>query len=435
MRVAVLSLIETVGVGAQSQAATVPASATVSVPTGLRGYLSIGGRSLLRHQIGLALSLGAKRIVVMAEGISGELVALQHVAEAGGAQFHVVATARALVPLLAPEDDVIVLGDGLLAMPEAVRELIEQGPAVLTVPIEAGLPLGFERIDINHAFASAMRFPGRVAAGLADLPPEWNAQSALLRLAIQARVAMREVPVSMLGDGRWGLIRHEAEAHSAERQWVKLHTTFAGASAASPGELAAMAFVRRFGPSLLHAGTRPVIVAFAAGVLGLLGGGLAWLGNFATGLLLLGIAWLVERVANLLGQVERDSLLATGLERRGVAIFHLLIDAGLVTVAAWRSELPVTSALPFGLDFFAPLLLVGGLRLVRLALPNARRKGWLEDRLMLAAFLALASLLLPFDATVALAVLTLLGTCLFMLQFGAVAPAGARPNSQLTSRS
>lgn len=68
MRVVVLSLIE----------------ATGAEPGGLRGYLPIGGRSLLRHQIGLALSLGARRIVVMAEGISGELVALQHVAEAGG---------------------------------------------------------------------------------------------------------------------------------------------------------------------------------------------------------------------------------------------------------------------------------------------------------------------------------------------------------------
>lgn len=434
MRVAVLSLLETVS-AAEPTASAGDASVVRLAPSGLRGYLPIGGRSLLRHQIGLALSLGAKRIVVMAEGISGELVSLQHVAEAGGAQFHVVATARALVPLLPPEDDVIVLGDGLLAMPDAFRELIEQGPVVLTVPIEAGLPLGFERIDINHAFASAMRFPGRIAAGLADLPPEWNAQSALLRLAIQARVTLRDVPVAMLGDGRWGLVRSEAEAHVAERQWVRLHTSLASTGAGSPGEVLATAFVRRFGPALLHAGTRPAIVGIAAGVLILLGGGIAWLGSFATGFLLLGIAWLVERVADLLGQVERDSLLATGLERRGAALFHLLIDAGLITVAAWRSELPVSIAVPFGLNFFAPLLLIGGARLVRLAVPNRRGNGWLEDRLVASVFLAIASLVLPFDTTVMLAVVTLFGFCLLMLQFATDAQAGATPNSRLTSRS
>ncbi|WP_205525186.1 hypothetical protein [Novosphingobium sp. THN1] len=228
MRVAVLSLIET---SHPAQAAGVPAT----VPAGLRGYLPIGGRSLLRHQIGLALSLGAKRVVVMAEGISGELVALQHVVEAGGAQFHVVATARALVPLLAPEDDVIVVGDGLIAMPDVFRDLIEAGPCVLTLPAENALPLGFERIDINHAFAGAMRFQGRIAAGLADLPPEWNAQSALLRLAVQARLPLRGVSAAMLGDGRWTMVRSEQEAHTAERQWLRLHTASGGSAEGSPG--------------------------------------------------------------------------------------------------------------------------------------------------------------------------------------------------------
>jgi hypothetical protein len=438
LRVAVLSLIETSASGQLSQAATGTGGVTTSqaavVPASLRGYLPIGGRSLLRHQIGLALSLGARRIVVMAEGISGELVALQHVAEAGGAQFHVVATARALVPLLAPEDDVVVLGDGLLAMPDCFRDLIEPGPVVLTLPVETALPLGFERVDINHAFAAAMRFPGRIAAGLADLPPEWNAQSALLRLAIQGRIAQRAVPATMLDDGRWSLVRNEDEAHLAERRWLRLHTNLAAAGGGSPGEWLAMAFVRRFGPAVLHAGTRPAMIGLAAGVLGLLGGGLGWLGNFATGFVLLGLAWLIERIASLIGQVERDSLLASGFARRSVAIFHLLIDAGLVTLAGWRSELPASGAVPFGLNYFAPLVLVGGARLVRLALSARPRARWLEDRLMLGLLMALASVVLPFDATIGLAVITLLGTCMLLLQFGTIAAREASPNPQLTSR-
>lgn len=420
MRVVVLSLIEAAG----------------TEPGGLRGYLPIGGRSLLRHQIGLALSLGARRIVVMAEGISGELVALQHVAEAGGAQFHVVATARALVPLLPPEDDVIVLGDGLLAMPEAMRELIEAGPVVLTLPVEAGLPLGFERIDINNAFAAAMRFPGRIAAGLADLPPEWNAQSALLRLAVQGRVAQRGIPSALLDDGRWSIVRSEDQAHVAERQWLRLHTSFSanGPGAGSPGELLAMAVVRHFGPALLHAGTRPALVGLAAGIVGLLGGGLGWLGNYAIGFVLLGFAWLIERVASLLGQVERDSLLASGLAQRAVGIFHLLIDLGLVTLAGWRSELPASPAIPFGLNFFAPLLLVGGARLVRLALPARVGRGWLSDRLLLGLVLALFSVALPFDAAIGLSVLALFGMCLLALQFAGSERPAQPPNPQLTSR-
>lgn len=423
MRVAVLSLIEAAGPD----------------PGALRGYLPIGGRSILRHQIGFALSLGCKRIVVMAEGLSGELVALQHVVERDGAQFHVVATARALVPLLQPEDDVFVLGDGLLAMPDALRDLLEAGPVLLTLPVETALPLGFERIDINSAFAFAMRFPGRVAAALADLPPEWNAQSALLRLAIQARISQRGVPAALLDDGRWAIVRNEEDAHRAERRWLRLHTDVAGAGARAPGGAMAIAIVRRFGPAMLHAGTRPALVGLAAGLVGLLGGGMGWLGNFATGFVLLGIAWLIERVASLLGQVERDSLLASGLARRSVAAFHGLIDAGFVVVATWRSELPDGPGLAWGLSAFAPLLLVLAARLVPLALPGNRWAHFLQDRLLMGLFLALASVFLPFDAMVGLCVIAMIALCLFLFQTGADIgatrdPAKPPPNPQLTSR-
>lgn len=414
MRVAVLSLIESAG----------------DEPDVLRGYLPIGGRSILRHQIGLALSLGCKRIVVMAEGISGELVAMQHAAEAGGAQFHVIATARMLAPLLLPDDDVFVLGDGLLLMPDAARNMLDAGPVVLTLPVETGLPLGFERIDINHAFAAAMRFPGKVAAGLADLPSEWNVQSALLRLATQARIAHRGVPASLLDDGRWSIVRTETEAHRVERQWLNLHTTISSAGPATPGEMLTTLTVRRFGPAMLHAGTRPALVGLAAGAVGLLGGGLGWLGHFAIGFVLLGLGWMIERVASLLGQVERNSLLVSGTARRGVAIFHLLIDAGFITLATWRSELPSGPGLPWGAAAFAPVLLIGATRLVPLALPNRTWSRWLEDKLLIGGALAIICIFLPFDVAIGLAVLALLGACLFTLQF-----AGASPNPRLTSGS
>ncbi|OZA36051.1 MAG: hypothetical protein B7X92_07930 [Novosphingobium sp. 17-62-9] len=423
MRVAVLSLIEAGG----------------SDPAALRGYLPIGGRSVLRHQIGLALSFNAKRIVIMAEAISGELVALQHVAEAGGAQFHVVPTVRALVPLIAPEDDVIVFGDGLLAMPDALHDLVDAGPVVLTLPIEPALPLGFERIDINHASAGVMRFAGRIAAGLADLPPEWNPQSALLRLAIQGGGAQRNVPAAMLDDGRWGIVRNEQDAQIAERRWLRLHTRLSGDGAFTLGERLAALMVNRFGPALLHAGTRPALLGLAAGALGLLGGGVGWLGQLAVGFVLLGLAWLVEQVASLLGQVERASLLASGLARRSVALFHLLIDAGFVTLAGWGSGLPTHPSMPPGAPFFVPLTLLMCMRLIPLALPGRRWSRWLSDRFMIGAALAAIHLFLPWDATLGIGVILLLGIGVFSLQFGhkrsdPEGPPPASPNPRLTTR-
>lgn len=260
MRVALLSLMD----------------AFQGEPQALRGLLPIGGRSILRHQLGLAMALGCARVVVLAETLTNDLVMLQHAAEAGGARFHVIASARALAPLVAAEDELLVLGEGLLAMPEDALRLLGDGPVVLTLPVETGLPLGFERIDINSAGAGAMLLPGKLIAALSDLPGDWNPGSALLRIASQARIVQRELPAMLLDQGRWRLIRDEGEAHRAEPGWVRLHT--ASAQVRSPGSWLAAGVVRSLGPALLHAGTRPYVIALGAVITALLGTGAGWFG-------------------------------------------------------------------------------------------------------------------------------------------------------------
>ncbi|WP_197274622.1 hypothetical protein [Novosphingobium sp. AAP83] len=171
-------------------------------------------------------------------------------------------------------------------------------------------------------------------------------------------------------------------------------------------------------------------------MIGLLGGGVGWLGNYALGFLLLGVGWLIERVASLLAQVERDSLLASGFARRSAHVFHWLIDAGFIILATWRSELPQS---PWGLPAFAPILLIFALRLLPLALPDSRWPHWFEDRIVVGFGLALSSAFLPFDSTICLAVIALIGTCLLSLQSAQNerrfhAPSKGSPNPQLTTR-
>lgn len=391
MRVALLSVIET----ARGE------------PEGLRAYLPIGGRSVVRHQLGLALALGCTRVVVVAEALSGELVSLQHVAESGGARFHVVSSPRALSPLIAPEDEVIVLSDGLLAMPEDALTLLSDGPGVLTLPVETGLPAGFERIDINNANAGAMRVPGRVAAGLADLPADWSPASALLRLAVQAGIAQKALPAALVESGRWGLVRSEDDADRIEPLWLRLHT--ASMHRRSPGEAAAALAVQAMGPALLHAGTRPYIVTLAALALLLLGLGAGWMGLFAAGFVLAGLGWFTQLCASLVARIERDSLLAGRSPGMLPGAFAWSVDALLVTLAAWRSEIPDFGPVPWAARWFAPLLLVLLLRLLAGASPERWWTHWLTDRLVAALLLAVASALMPFDLALQIAVLALVG--------------------------
>lgn len=415
LRVALISLMEAVSDDAQASA------------LGLRGYLPIGGRSIVRHQLGLGLAFGCARVVVLAEALTGELVALQHVAEAGGARFHVIATARALVPLVAPEDELLVFSDGLLAMPEDALRLLGDGPALLTLPVEAGLAAGFERIDLNNANAGAMCLPGRLVAGLGDLPAEWNPVSALLRLATQARVSMKALPATLLDEGRWRLIRNEHEAHRAEPGWLHLHTR--STHVRSPGEWISAMAVQKLGSALLHAGTRPWLVALAALLLGLLGLGSGWLGWQTAGFAILGCSWIFQQTAMLLARIERDSLLSPTGRVPASAFAGAGLDVAFVALAAWRSGAPVIPGLSWGSAWFAPAVLFLLLRLLPRVLPARLWTWWLGDRFVAGMALMAISAVLPFEPSLQILVLCLVGSALVVS-----GRRGNAPNPVLTTR-
>ena len=66
MRVALLSTLE-------------PSADDATTP---RGLLRLGGRSIVHHQLATALALGCERVICLADGLPGEVIAIQHAAEA-----------------------------------------------------------------------------------------------------------------------------------------------------------------------------------------------------------------------------------------------------------------------------------------------------------------------------------------------------------------
>jgi hypothetical protein len=292
---------------------------------------------------------------------------------------------------------------------------------VLVMPVEAGLAAGFERIDLNHAEAGAMRLPGRIVAQLGDLPGDWNAPSALLRLAMQAGVRQLPLPAALVESGRWSLVRSEDDAHGAEPRWLRLHTAAEGRR--SPGEALAAGMVHGFGPAVLHAGTRHFAISVGAWVAGLLGLGAAWLGSPTTGFCFLGLSWLIRRCAGLLERIERDSLILADGWFRPELVFAWALDLGLVLVSGWRSGIPDLPGVPYGAGYFAPVMLLG---LVRLLPSIAQDEGWtafLTDRLLLAGGLATASAFAAFDSVLMGAGIVLLAAGLFLPRISRHSPA------------
>ncbi len=349
----------------------------------LRAFLRIGGMTIARQQLGLALALGCKKIVCIAQAIVPELIKLQHVAEKSGVQFHVISGPRALIGLVTVADEVIVLGDGLFVSAVEAAAVLEKGQSVLVQPIEQGLAGGFERIDLNHASAAAMRIPGRLVERMAELPSDCDTASALQRIALQAGVNQRSVAAISGGGAFWAMVRSEDEAHALEPQWIRQRTHDAGMP--SPGRGLALLGVRAFGPTMLHAGNGAQVAGFAALVLGVLGLGSGWFGLVPFGLGLCALGWILREATVLLARIESDSLdgRPSGLSRQ--ALYGWMLDAVIVLLAGWGSS--VSAGQPVHDRMFPPLMLIAMLRLVPKAI-GSRWTMWLEDRSLLCLTLA-----------------------------------------------
>lgn len=353
-----------------------------------RAFLHVGGATLARHQLGIALAFECQRVVCVAREVTPELIALQHEAEDAGVRLHVITAARALAGLVTANDELIVFTEGLLAAPQEALALLETGHCVLVQPIESGLAAGFERIDLNHAAAGLLRVPGRLVEGLADLPPDCDIPSALTRIALQSGIAMQSVPAAAREGARWKLVRDELEAHAVEAAWIRLH--MGEGQLPTPGIQLARLGVLALGPSLLHAGSGWRLVALGAVAVMLLAFAAGWLGYTGAALLLCAVAWTIRRAAGLLERIEHDSLSLRKSVISSEKVLGALLDAELIAIvflgappALWES--PLTRVFP-------PLILLCFARL----LPRVLLRGWiawLEDRALLAVLLALAAAL------------------------------------------
>jgi hypothetical protein len=369
LRVALLSLIEP--------------SAEGQVP---RAFLRVGGLTVARQQLGIALALECERIVCLAPSLTPDILQLQHLAEARGAQFNVIAGPRPLLGLINTSDEVIALADGLFSSTAEAVDLLSEGQAVLVQPIEQGLAAGFERIDINHAAAGAIRIPGRLVEQIATLPADCDPVSALQRIALQSGIRQRQIPTPGQDGLFWTLVRSDAEAHTIEPQWIRQRTR--DTVPLGPARGLALLAVRSFGPTLLHAGTGARALVIGAVVLALLALGAGWFGLPVLGLGLTALGWVLRESAALLARIEHEA----APRRRGIdslAVYGWALDGVIVLLLGWGAGIDPAHSL---LDrMFPPFMLIAQLRIIA-AIHDGRWGAWLTDRSLLS--LALMSALL-----------------------------------------
>ncbi len=316
-------------------------------------FRHFAGSRIIERQVDLALAADCGTIACLVDGIGREVIEAQKRAEAAGVRFVAMQETRPLSGLVSAADEIFVVGAGLLPADEVVLKHSVR-PSVLVFPAEDAVPLGYERIDAEFAWAGVFLAHGSAVERLAELPPDADVISALLRIALQSGVRIQPIEKRLLDEGRWHLDPTAEQLDEREQQWIRDHA--AAASFAAPG----LAVSERIGARLAKdvlGGRWARVPAILAGLSGVVAMSLALLGweitalGFGALMAMLGSAGeTVERIA-LAGQAAaKRSALARTIDWLTDPVLAILIALASPEDTEW-------------LRLFVPVVLFGLLRL------------------------------------------------------------------------
>lgn len=363
MLVALLSTLELAGDGASCA----------------RGFLHVGGRTVIERQAALALALGCERVICIAEGLPPELVSLQHQVEHAGARFHAVRGREALHALVSASDEVLVMADGTLPENGALQSLIGNRKGVLAIPAAEGLPAGYERIDRDWCWAGVARCAGADVERLAELPRDVDPLAALMRSALQAGRPIIPVPDGALVNGQWWLVGNANTALAAGRSI--LSQGFRPAQWSAPGNALIDRIVLRHADDLLRKAAHRVGL-WATAATGLVGAiAAAYLGTLPWALFAVLIAAVAARALTVIEQIGSDTVTP------GIRLIQAIPDLALLAVMLIFGPL-----VPGDGAIYPLLVLLGGLHIcARLAPLKVRDFG--AERPAMLVLLVLASII------------------------------------------
>ena len=342
---------------------------------------AVAGKTLAQRQLEFVLAAGSERVIALGDGASTEAVALRQGAEGAGARFDVMRDGHRLLGALGASDELLVLAPGVLADSPAAMDMLAKGNKVLVLPAASGIPAGFERIDLERAWAGALLIPGSLVERLSELPDDFEPTAALLRVALQARMREVRLPDELMADGSWAKVGDEETTGSRDEAWLRRNLMPAPTKAVSPW--LARTSLNLFAAPLLSAHRAMAGVIAAVAVLLALAVGVSFYGLISLGFGLVALGALSSELAA--GLVRLRHAPFPKSRKRIWALLPASVDLGLAACATLAIDGDWLHRL------FPALILLGSLHAGRLS----ERTDWsalLGDRALLAAVLAVAAL-------------------------------------------
>lgn len=153
---------------------------------GLRALVTVAGETLIERQASRLFDVGVTHIAIAVGAVPADLLATCDRIRRRGMKVTPVRAASDLMVLVEPEDQIILVADGLRAGGLHYAAIAKPGSPAILVTGDTLLTQGFERIDAARRWGGLACISQPMVAELADTPGEWDMMLTLLRLAVQA---------------------------------------------------------------------------------------------------------------------------------------------------------------------------------------------------------------------------------------------------------
>jgi hypothetical protein len=155
-------------------------------PGTLAATLPFGGMTLLEYQARLLFGAGAEQVLVAVGRMTPALLAAVNRATRRG-PVDIVRSAEEAAERLPGDARVLVLADGLVTTDPVIDRMAAEGAQALLVTDDPNSSAAIERLDMRDSWAGIARVSGAQLGEIAKMPADYDFQSALLRVAVQAK--------------------------------------------------------------------------------------------------------------------------------------------------------------------------------------------------------------------------------------------------------
>ncbi|MGB3738214.1 MAG: hypothetical protein WA948_02555 [Pontixanthobacter sp.] len=183
-------------------------------PDALCAFARVGGKQVIQRQLELAHDAGCRTAFCHVERIDPDVIALQVRAERDGLTFVPFERVGDLPGLVSEIEKLTVIQDGLSndCLPSDLAQI-----RIWTFP-DTAVSAGYERIDHQTSWAGVMTIDAGLVDALAELPPDIDIASSLLRIGLQSNVDSASLNETALTERVYEQIHSRADALAASRR-------------------------------------------------------------------------------------------------------------------------------------------------------------------------------------------------------------------------